>query len=67
MVTPGNTSNSSYAASVFAIISGFTFNEWVALIGLFLAVATFGVNWFYKHKHYMLAVKGLEYDEHNQH
>ena len=45
----------TYVASAFTIIAGLTINEWVAIGGLILASLTFGVNWFYRYKHYKLA------------
>lgn len=43
--TPG-----TYVASVVALVSGISFNEWVALGGLLLGMATFAVNWYYRAK-----------------
>ena len=40
----------TYGASVFTIIAGLTINEWVAIGGLILGLATFALNWWYKHK-----------------
>ena len=45
----------SYAASGTLMVGGLAMNELVAIIGLTLAIATFVVNWFYKHKHLQLA------------
>lgn len=39
----------SYSASVVTTVAGFTINEWVALGGFLIGVATFAVNWWYKH------------------
>ncbi|WP_283130784.1 phage holin [Enterovibrio norvegicus] len=39
----------AYASSFIMTIAGLTINEWVALGGLFIGVATFAVNWWYKH------------------
>jgi len=47
--------STSYAASGATIaIGGFTANEIAALIGALLALATFAVNWYYRHKTYQL-------------
>ncbi|MDC0598865.1 phage holin family protein [Gammaproteobacteria bacterium] len=40
----------SYILSSIGFAAGLTFNEWVALISLFLGLGTFSVNWYYKHK-----------------
>lgn len=44
----------SYTASAGTIVFGLTVNEWGVLIGTILAIATFVVNWVYRHKHYQL-------------
>ena len=44
----------SYTASINLGVWGLTVNEWVALIGVGLAVATFVVNSIYKHLNYKL-------------
>ena len=46
------TSAASYVTAGTATVVGFTFNEWLTLIGLF-----FVVNSVYKHLHYKLAQK----------
>jgi len=45
-----STSEVTYVASAVTVISGLTVNEWGVIIGLVIAVATFAVNWYYKHK-----------------
>ncbi|WP_020411007.1 phage holin family protein [Hahella ganghwensis] len=45
----------NYAASAITTMAGLTFNQWVALGGLLIGVATFLVNWFYKQKHLELS------------
>jgi len=51
----------SYAGSGAATMIGvLTFNEWVALFGLLLAAATFGVNLWFKGKHLKLAEREFE-------
>lgn len=44
----------SYATSFLVGAFSLTLNEFVALTGLALAILTFLVNWFYKHRHYQL-------------
>lgn len=47
--------NISYGASAGAVaIGGLTVNEFAMLGGLAVAVATFAVNWIYRHKCYLL-------------
>lgn len=41
----------SYATSAsMTILGGLTINDWLAVTGIVLGIATFAVNWFYKHK-----------------
>ena len=40
----------SYSASVVTTITGLTINEWVALGGLCIGLATFLVNLWYRHQ-----------------
>lgn len=40
----------TYGASIVTVISGLTINEWGVVAGICIGVATFGVNWWYKHK-----------------
>lgn len=40
----------AYLASVWGVIIGLTLNEVAILVGIFTAIGTFGVNWWYKHK-----------------
>ncbi|MBU6950996.1 phage holin [Hahella sp. HN01] len=47
----------NYAASAITTVAGLTFNQWVALGGLLIGVATFVMNWCYKQKHLELARK----------
>lgn len=52
------TTVASYTTSAtITVLGGLTINEWMALIGIILGIATFAVNWFYKYKHYKLAEK----------
>jgi hypothetical protein len=48
----------AYASSLGTAAFGLTVNELVAIGGLLLALATFALNWRYKHLHYKLAAKG---------
>lgn len=48
------TSKISYTASIGAIASGLSFNEWMAVSGAGFAAATFLVNWYFQYKNYKL-------------
>jgi hypothetical protein len=50
-----NASHASYFASLLTAVAGtLSTQELVAISGLALAACTFGLNWYYKHKHYQL-------------
>lgn len=50
------TSAASYAASgVSTAVGLLTINNIAAIIGIVLGIATFVINWAYKHKHFKLA------------
>ncbi len=55
-ITHAVTTASYTASGGTVLIAGFTANEVAAIGGLLLALATFLVNWYYRHKHYSLAV-----------
>lgn len=40
----------SYTSSGGLIVFGLTMNDLAAVVGMVLAFATFGINWFYRHK-----------------
>lgn len=48
------TTIASYASSGGLIIFGMSANDFAVMVGLLLAVATFLLNWFYKHQHLKL-------------
>jgi len=51
----------SYATSGGATLLGtLTLNHVIALTGLFVALFTAGVNWYYRHKHYQLEISKAE-------
>jgi len=51
----------TYTASSGAVFFGaFTANELAAVGGLTLGLLTFGVNFYFKHKHYQLALAELK-------
>ena len=50
----------TYSASGATVIAGLALNEWIALAGLIVAIATFGITWLYKHRHYKLAERQVE-------
>ena len=47
--------SASYTLSAGTVIAGLTINEVAAIGGLVLAIATFAINWIYRHRHYQLA------------
>lgn len=53
------TSIASYVSSGGLVIFGMTANDFAVIVGVFLAAATFLLNWFYKHQHYKLAAKQI--------
>jgi len=64
MHAANTTSTLSYStAGGTFIVGGLTANELVSIVGLLLAVATFVVNWVYKHKAYTLEKSRIERGE----
>ncbi len=52
------TTAASYITSgTMTLVGGYTVNEWLAVTGIILGIATFIVNWVYKHKHYKLEAR----------
>ena len=47
----------AYGASFTTTIAGLSMNEWVAIGGLVIGVATFLTNLWFKHEHLKLAQK----------
>ena len=45
------TTGASYMTSGGLVLGGLAINDWVAIVGIALGVATFVVNLIYKHKH----------------
>lgn len=52
----------NYSASAVTVIAGFTINEWVALGGLLIGLATLLTNFWYKREHLKLRRKDLDDD-----
>ncbi len=50
-MTDPKTSIASYASSGALVIFGMTANDFAVLLGMVLAILTFGINWHYKYKH----------------
>lgn len=50
-MTDPKTSIASYASSGALVIFGMTANDFGVLLGMVLAILTFGINWYYKYKH----------------
>lgn len=40
----------AYTASMWGVLVGISLNEVAILVGIFTALGTFAVNWYYKHK-----------------
>jgi hypothetical protein len=55
------TTGLSYSAAAANIVFGLTINEISILVGIFLAMATFLINWYYKHQGMKLKEKLLEH------
>ncbi|MBL4839918.1 MAG: hypothetical protein JKY47_03705 [Thalassospira sp.] len=51
------TTITTYAASGAGFLTGLTTNDKLAVMSVGVALLTFFLNWFYKHKHYRLAQK----------
>lgn len=43
-------SDVTYGSAVVTVIGGLTLNEWLAVTGIVIGIASFIVNWAYKHK-----------------
>jgi len=54
------TSLAAYWTSGVTVVAGWTAQEWFGFIGLLLAVGTFGLNWFYRHKQYQHSLIMIE-------
>jgi hypothetical protein len=52
----GAASGATYGGAVSAVAFGFTTNELLGVGGLLLGLAGFCLNWYYKRKHYALAL-----------
>jgi hypothetical protein len=53
-------SAATYGGGSVAFIGGLTANEFAAVGGLLIGLAGFCVNWYYRHKHFLLEQKKLE-------
>ena len=49
------TAKVAVAAGGGTAVWGYLEANWMGLVGLLIATATFAVNWYYKHKHLKLA------------
>lgn len=47
-------SHATYTASGVLVFLGFTLSDLALLLGMFLGLCTFGMNWYYKHQAYVL-------------
>ena len=53
----------TYGSSGLAVYGGLTLTDWAAIIGSTVAVLSFIVNLWYRHKHYKLAVARVAAEE----
>lgn len=53
-------SNIQYTGATGSIIAGLALSEIGVIVGIIVAVFGFFINWYYKHKAYMLQVKRHE-------
>jgi hypothetical protein len=59
----GAASGATYGGAVSAVAFGFTANDLIGLGGLLIGLAGFCLNWYYKRKHYELALASAELGE----
>ncbi|EAQ66466.1 MAG: phage holin [Marinomonas sp.] len=50
----------AYGASITTTLAGFSMNEWVAMGGLIIGIATFLTNFWFKREHLKLAQKQVQ-------
>jgi hypothetical protein len=50
----------AYGASITTTLAGVSMNEWVAIGGLIIGIATFLTNFWFKREHLKLAQKQLQ-------
>lgn len=55
MAASGAASKATYTGAGATFAAGVSGNDWMALIGVVIALAGFVVNWHYKRKHFVLA------------
>ena len=53
------------AAGGTITVAGFTTNEIAMLVGVVIGIATFAVNWVYRHRSYKLEKARFDYDRGN--
>lgn len=52
----------SYVSAGGTAFFGLTLNEIGVAVGIVVTIATAAVNWYYRHKHYLLAVERANFD-----
>lgn len=55
----------AYITSAWTVFVGLSLNEFAILVGIFTALATFCINWYYKHKEskaFRNALRGVDVD-----
>ncbi len=49
------TTPASYGTAIAAFLASLNFERWVTLISLVLAIGTFAINWYYRHREHLRA------------
>lgn len=49
--------SSSLSTAVFGAI---TLNDWALIFGIVFSIATFGLNWYYRHKEYRFRTRAQQ-------
>ena len=62
MIIEKNAAAASYVASGTAVLFGLSATEFAAFVGAAVAICTFCVNWYYKHKAFQI-LKGRRKDD----
>lgn len=52
----------THVGGIMAVVGGFTLNTWLGIGGFILALLSFCLTWYYKQKHYELAMLRLKAD-----
>ncbi len=47
----------TYLTSGWALVAGLTLNEWVAVVSIIIAIASFIVNWWFQYHRFLLTLQ----------